>query len=127
RRATCRGRGRPRAVAPAAFRRGRRGARDVPAAAGRRRRRQCRSRPARGRGVRSREAVISPLSPVLGGEGPGVRGALLCQPKEGTPHPQPLSPEYRGEGSKAEGRAVTPSYVTMFYRVIAAVAANCST
>jgi nicotinate-nucleotide pyrophosphorylase (carboxylating) len=39
----------------------------------------------------------SPLSPVLGGEGSGVRGVnpATTQP----PHPQPLSPEYRGEGS----------------------------
>ncbi len=40
----------------------------------------------------------SPLSPVLRGEGPGVRG----EPRGGvlilTPHPRPLSPEYRGEG-----------------------------
>ena len=35
----------------------------------------------------------SPLAPVLGGEGLGVRGK-----KTQTPHPRPLSPEYRGEG-----------------------------
>ena len=36
-----------------------------------------------------------PLAPVLGGEGPGVRGFSSAIQ---TPHPQPLSPEYRGEG-----------------------------
>ena len=39
----------------------------------------------------------SPLSPVLRGEGSGVRGGDFSQSKC-TPHPQPLSPEYRGEG-----------------------------
>ena len=37
----------------------------------------------------------SPLSPVFGGEG-GVRG--FGSPPEFSPSPQPLSPEYRGEG-----------------------------
>src|SRR5262245_42697740 len=43
--------------------------------------------------------VFSPLSPVLGGEGPGVRGP--SRPTHHPPHPQPLSPEYRGEGSQS--------------------------
>src|SRR5262249_37422389 len=34
--------------------------------------------------------------PVLGGEGPGVRGWLRSEP----PHSRPLAPEYRGEGRK---------------------------
>ena len=38
----------------------------------------------------------SPLSPVLRGEGSGVRG--FRSPLEFSPSPQPLSPEYRGEG-----------------------------
>src|ERR1700751_5608430 len=41
----------------------------------------------------------SPRPPSSGGEGLGVRGGFLpgqAQP----PHPQPLSPEYRGEGRK---------------------------
>src|SRR5262245_53427609 len=41
----------------------------------------------------------SPLSPVLGGEGPGVRGTLKVQP----PHPRPLSPEYGGGGREKQG------------------------
>jgi len=49
----------------------------------------------------------SPLAPVLRGEGSGVRG--LASRQDGvtelasvsSPHPQPLSPEYRGEGSNA--------------------------
>ncbi|MFL5242367.1 MAG: hypothetical protein ACJ8FY_09690 [Gemmataceae bacterium] len=40
--------------------------------------------------------AASPLSPVLGGEGPGVRGTEQSQAL--SPSPQPLSPEYGGEG-----------------------------
>ena len=40
--------------------------------------------------------MFFPLSPVLRGEGSGVRGVAFGIK---TPHPQPLSPEYRGEGS----------------------------
>jgi hypothetical protein len=38
---------------------------------------------------------MAPLSTVLGGEGLGVRGRHT---REMHPSPQPLSPEYRGEG-----------------------------
>ncbi len=64
--------------------------------------------------------TLTPLSPVLGGEGSGVRGAsfspLPCTrgrgvggegvfaPAKTAPSPPPLSPEYRGEG----GRRKTP-------------------
>ncbi len=41
---------------------------------------------------------IAPLSPVLRGEGSGVRGEPLSSVLALTPHPRPLSPEYRGEG-----------------------------
>src|SRR5271167_831008 len=51
--------------------------------------------------------VVAPVPspPVLGGRGVGVRGDSI--PRENVrflhstcpPHPQPLSPEYRGEGS----------------------------
>jgi hypothetical protein len=50
--------------------------------------------------------TLSPLAPVLGGEGSGVRGwnqaatSTLLEICPTPPHPQPLSPEYRGEGSK---------------------------
>jgi uncharacterized protein len=43
---------------------------------------------------------IPPLSPVLGGEGPGVRGRHR---RKMHPSPQPLSPEYRGEGHSLRG------------------------
>src|ERR1700694_1848228 len=39
-----------------------------------------------------------PLAPVIGGEGLGG-GALFAAAK--TPHPRPLSPEYRSEGAVA--------------------------
>ena len=39
--------------------------------------------------------VLKPLAPVLRGEGYGVRGSWK---RHKTPHPRPLSPEYRGEG-----------------------------
>jgi hypothetical protein len=40
--------------------------------------------------------LIAPLSPVLGGEGVGGEGAESR--RASPPHPNPLSPEYRGEG-----------------------------
>ena len=42
-------------------------------------------------------ANATPLSPVLRGEGSGVRGFVF---RSHTPHPQPLSPVLRGEGEK---------------------------
>jgi hypothetical protein len=54
-------------------------------------------------------ARISPLAPVLGGEGLGVRGwnHAATMPLLGIsltpPHPPPLSPEYGGEGRKMLG------------------------
>jgi len=42
---------------------------------------------------RFRSYSIAPFSPVLAGEGPGVRGP---HPQKMHPSPQPLSPEYRG-------------------------------
>ncbi len=44
-------------------------------------------------------SCLAPLSPVLRGEGLGVRGETQGSVLVLTPHPQPLSPEYRGEGS----------------------------
>ncbi len=44
--------------------------------------------------------TFSPLSPVLGGEGLGVRGRSRAKGLSLPPHPRPLSPEYRGEGRK---------------------------
>ncbi len=41
----------------------------------------------------------APLAPVLRGEGSGVRGARQNTAPRLAPHPRPLSPEYRGEGS----------------------------
>ena len=41
-------------------------------------------------------------SPLPGTPGRGVRGEGQVS-KRFTPHPRPLSPEYRGEGSKARG------------------------
>src|SRR5436309_3292979 len=48
-----------------------------------------------GRGRQLMAAPLPPLSPVLRGEGPGVRGFVSANTAL---HPQPLSPEYRGEG-----------------------------
>ena len=43
----------------------------------------------------------SPLPRYSGGEGLGVRGPdALRIVADSAPHPRPLSPEYRGEGSK---------------------------
>src|SRR5262245_57942664 len=55
--------------------------------------------------------ALSPLSPVRGGEGLGVRG--LRFPKTPPPHPRPLSPEYRGEGSNSPQWAVLASEYTV--------------
>ena len=46
------------------------------------------------------ELFRSPSPAVLGGRGVGVRGREATE--KCTPHPQPLSPEYRGEGSFLE-------------------------
>src|SRR5438067_75351 len=55
-----------------------------------------------------RMSDLAPLAPVLGGEG-SREGDSHATP----PHPQPLSPEYRGEGSKTR----TPSPPTPLPRV----------